>query len=501
MMSSGAMANSDSCVSTQTLGGISCTWDARLETFTISDSTAWCVHLDVSAPDALARGPRALADIHNARLAAALHGIAEALRTVDEDSPDASLSQSLSSLSCHLLWLCEGRPNRSELAAACIDIADALPAQSPEQAWQIAFRSRTSIARRYKLLKGAVGVLASQKTSAVREIFWWTVVVWFRMAAEWHKAAPSAASTAAIKEAATAYRGVLMDAGSPQTLESFLALLKTSTEKELMMTVSVLEPLEPLSDTEARLIGAWYLRRYDLPRAAKISMMKRRPRETAAAAGALGAVIVAGVLFYLQRALWVQIIAQAFALGLVVVGAPRVFALLLPRALFGSLIAWLTVILAETASLLPISKDAAVNAARNASHEWLSMSTEWWPVIHTHDVVRACALVARDWRYVVVFLLCMLVAFSFLSIELSARLFVRGYGRSLLCFGIMFAGALYWGAMLAPAVHVILKSEAAPEGGCRCLLPALIYGSALAVDFGLLIQLIWDEKSVTDAFR
>jgi hypothetical protein len=126
------------------------------------------------------------------------------------------------------------------------------------------------------------------------------------------------------------------------------------------------------------------------------------------------------------------------------------------------------------------------------------MNPAWADVYARRDFARALTMLRLDTTYVLLFTLCAVIAISFLSIELSGRLFVRGHRRSLICFGIMFAGALYWGAMLAPAIHLILTEGPPPELGCACLLPSWFFGSALAVDLGLLIQLIWDDKNVAE---
>jgi hypothetical protein len=173
---------------------------------------------------------------------------------------------------------------------------------------------------------------------------------------------------------------------------------------------------------------------------------------------------------------------------------------MLPRALFGTLLAWTTVVLVQSASLLPIA--TADSAVRNACHYWLRDVAAQEKVADWMGLVRARGLFVNPpaaLDFLAIIAACLGLVVVFLMIEVSNRIATRQFGRSFTCVLVMLAGSLFWGAMLVPILRYIIGRETFGTS-CGCLYPSWILGSVCAVSFGILVQLMWDDRAISDSF-
>lgn len=153
--------------------------------------------------------------------------------------------------------------------------------------------------------------------------------------------------------------------------------------------------------------------------------------------------------------------------------SPSFFNLILPRALFGSLVAWITLVLTSLPGLWAIEIAPHYSLAA-VCHRYISTS-------------RSAVL----WS-----LPCLLFALVFVMREIGQWtdnrhiILVRAATTTL----GLYLGSLFWGILFAAPIRHVL--EVPFQSSCTCLVPIAFIGASLAALFGIVVQLVWDEKSI-----
>jgi predicted outer membrane lipoprotein len=395
------------------------------------------------------------------------------------------------------------RYNARRLRAAARTVADLLPAQSPAGAWRVRFQKSLSPAHR-------AAILATASSAEVRiprrELVWWTAQCRLDHAVEWctqHVEDGEAARE--LTDAVAAYIALLQGEHARREMESFYRELGTTSEREVLRALAERRDLTGCDEPLRADVATWLLRRYSLLEAAKLLRGRLRWSESIGGIAAATGVIIAIAMFFTQHAPRIQAAIQSLAFVLLVIFSPRVFSLLLPRALFGTLGAWIMVVLAHSASLLPMTSKEAV-AAQRYCHVWLVNvmhpvgvnSFGYWVAQSeaAGEPVAPPAIVS----FLSIFFACLLISYLFLMIEVRGRLAAGIAGRSVACVLVMLGGSLFWGAMLVPTLTYIVAPLEFPGSFCACRYPAWVLGSVFAVAFGILVQLMWDDHAVADSF-
>jgi hypothetical protein len=60
----------------------------------------------------------------------------------------------------------------------------------------------------------------------------------------------------------------------------------------------------------------------------------------------------------------------------------------------------------------------------------------------------------------------------------------------------IFLGSLFWGMIFAYPIKIVLEKKWDPN--CSCLLLDALIGASLAALFGIIIQLLWDDKAISE---
>ena len=84
---------------------------------------------------------------------------------------------------------------------------------------------------------------------------------------------------------------------------------------------------------------------------------------------------------------------------------------------------------------------------------------------------------------------------------------------------VLYVGALFWGLIFGLPLKLLVEGQfewekfselvhwpliaanlfnVQPRCGCPCLLPILFIGSSIAVYFGVVVKLLWEDKSVSE---
>lgn len=375
-------------------------------------------------------------------------------------------------------------------------VTELLRSDTPSGAWRAAFQPNLSSAHRAAALAAAADVPAP-----IPELVWWTAKCRLDHAIAWAAERVNGADAAReLTAAVDAYIRFLRAEPSRRAMEAFYTALGTTSEDEVVRALAARE--EVTSDEVLHTdVMVWLLRRYALWKSWRLLRTSLRPAERVGAVIA-GSMTVAGIaMFVLQNAPRAQVIIQISAFIVLVFVSPRIFALLLPRALFGTLLAWITVVLAQSASLLPIL--SADQKTHKACHLWLTQA------FHPKGAVYQWAADFVVWGvvgsppaavdFVVLIFACLTISIIFVMVEVSSRLATRIFGRAVYCVAVMLAGSLFWGAMLVPTLQFIIGREVIGTR-CACTGPAWVLGSVCAVAFGILVQLMWEDHPISDAF-
>jgi hypothetical protein len=395
-----------------------------------------------------------------------------------------------------------------------------------ETAWRLQYNESLTHEYRHKLLEQAYLRLQQRYRGErsgdspeidsseveLREAYWWTVRCLNEVALDWDKleGVSNPEARRAMRRAATAYLGTLKDEPRTRDLERFLAECGTSLEEEVKNIILPAKNWRQVSDeVVGRIFVSWFLRRYDMMSAWALGLrMSSKRSELILLLAAFALLVWSVYLFFLQTphryvcltatpfltrpctSLFVlQLGLQLLALLVAVVGANTFFRLLMPRALFGTFLSWLTIILL---SVMPGLGQASVYVG--AEKENLAKAFQG-------------LLVSNDAPEIYDLLLPFIIAplaLSCVFIANEVNNYVRDRKavaiRTVIALIIIYLGALFWGVAFALPVKYMLEGAIDPPTvtGRWYLWRIALAGSSLAVLFGLLVQLLWEDKSITE---
>lgn|GEM_PF-5694245 len=481
-------------------GGSTLRWDEPTRLLSVGDAAVAAVSLPL---DSLHAFVAALSRLDDEAMTSLIDGLEEAVGELErwrgEPPWPAALRESLTTLA--LYSIAARKKNRpAALLRAAKHFAARMPIDSPSASWQVVARIDLPFSHRIGVLETAMEVAGSFPSP---ELVWWTAKCRLDVAIEWAAAClpDDADAVRKLTEAAAAYTDLLRCEPNRRAMEMFFAAMGTSSEDEVLRAHAACETHAGTDDIVRADLVSWLLRRYSLGKAASLLRKSLRPVEWIGAAAAAMAAAYGIMLFLLHENPRAQVVAQLVAFLLLVCFSRRVYALLLPRAMFGTLLAWITVVLAQMASLLPIADDHS--RLRGDLHVWLVNVIQ--PAVHVKDwlarITEAHSLFVRPAEvvdFIVIVAVCVAVSAMFLMVEVGNRLAGNIAIRSFVCVIVMLMGSLFWGAMFAPALQYIVVREDESGITCACMYPAWLLGSVGAVAFGILVQLIWDDHALSD---
>jgi hypothetical protein len=392
--------------------------------------------------------------------------------------------------------------------------------------WLIRFDESLSFASRYRLLARATREAETRGTGAERggreerERYWLTTRLRFELAKEWSlEAISKAAVLGAVDESRAAYLELIRSEPYRRELDEYLGYRVnrrshvTGTEREVAHLLDIdtgrhargehktprqLRP-EPRTDEAVdRVFLSWFLQRHALGRAFRLIWRRRSPRERRAALVSLALVGAAAMLFavqvasfnvgadlYLPRGLrlpatvtWtVQVSMQAAALIVASWLSPACFSIVLPRALFGSLFTWITLIVMSIPGLWMMELE---------HHQYLR--------VVVHDFLSRQPLVGL-WASMPLLVLVLVFVMREIAQWTSHPLIIiiRSVGTT---FRLLL-GSLFWGLIFARPIEQLLAYP--KEEGCvQAMVSIAVIGSSLAMLFAMIVELVWDEKSMAE---
>ena len=476
-------------------------WDEPLRLLTVSSADA-ITTLPLDSLHSCAAALSRLDDRSVVLLTDALTDAVDALKTWRGVPPwPAAVGDAISLLLMFVIAAKETK-RHERLVRAAKNVVPHLTANGPSGAWYAAFHQHLPFAHR----AGVLAAAAERSVSiGVADLLWWTAKCRLDLAIEWAAALriDDGEAVREVVDAASAYVRLLQDEPCRRAMERFYAACGTTSEAEVLRAHSVREEHTTGDEVARAEVMTWLLRRYALRETWQLLRRTMRPREWIGACLAAALAIAGVVTFGLQGPARMQVALQMGGFVALVWLSPRVFALALPRALFGTLLAWTTVVVAQSASLLPIT-GADSESLRRSCHTWLTnviapqrQLGQFMTALRQHQPVRLSDLPdVFDFSGIVVVGLA--ISSVFLAVEVSDRLATRAIHRSIVCVLVMLVGSLFWGAMLVPTLQYIVTPHG-HSSACRCALPALFLGSVCAVAFGILVQLIWDDRAVSES--
>lgn len=475
------------------------TWDEPLRLLSVSDENEAVVSLPLASLHTCAASLERLDPSSFALLTHALEDVSDALDLWNGDPPwDGEVRDAVGLLLMFVLAAAVTR-RHDRLVSAARRVATRMLPEGPRGAWYVAFQSHLPFAHRAGVLASASGL-----PMPVPDLVWWTAKCRLDLAVVRAGAVrvDDADALRELVDAATSYIHLLQKEPSRLAVERFYTAAGTTSEAEVLRAHTVREEYTNVDEVERSEVMTWLLKRYALEETWALLRKTLRRREII---GGWVALVMAflGIALFVGRTnpRW-QIAAQLAGFGCLVYYSPRIFSLLLPRAMFGTLLAWITVVVAQSASLLPIITEKDGAAVRESCHKWLREIVNH-PGEKLDGWFRGMFLEHRfdppqfvDFSLIVI--ACLSVSAVFLMIEVSNRLSRPQIRRSIDCVLVMLLGSMFWGAMLVPTLQYIVARE--PLGSsCGCVYPAWLLGSVCAVAFGILVQLIWDDRAVSEA--
>lgn len=412
------------------------------------------------------------------------------------------------------------------LSEECAWLAPYHPALRPESSMEGTDYCYKILKESIHRLKKTVASDPHRRAGGMDRNLWWTARCLYRETLEEKRRCfPRAASH--FRHASEIYLNLLMDSAFRQQQANFFNEMDSSLETEVRDVIWMGQPqlnpraLNPALDDEsdARTCQSWLLRRYMLVDAAQLILTRYKQRRTHLRIYSVWSIIAltgwASVLVgYTSLFHWDEyspvshhvathirdLICAAAIFGLAIVGilqiiligilnifTPNLFRLLLPRALFGSLLAWVTVIPALLSNVcsLPLSSKTNGEVLGMYLQDRLGDSHAWWIpfVISLPGFLLAAALMLQEVRN---------------SIEHLRGNFVLLVKRSLLVALIALFSSCYWGAFAAAGA--VAYTELVSGASCTIwyFLFITLVGGSLALPFGMAVQIIWQEKYITD---
>ena len=417
-------------------------------------------------------------------------------------------------------------------------------ATDAKTAWRASFDPSLPIEHRYNLLRDAQQAFASGGAGTAqdgarrvdlaeirdRESFWFSAMRRYEVALEWCRdyGYRSLEARQALRDSATAYLQVLKDEPRRRDLARLLSEFGTDLEAQVKKVLfpEAGVPGGDFSRDEVlhRTFIVWFLRRYDLVTAWKLIL--RTPPAGEKVRAAIWTLVIlcllsmllfllqftpapaltsfytppqlaAGPVWFVQSYapwLWaLQVLLQLAALAATLILAPTFFRLLMPRALFGSLLAWATIVL----TTLPALRDMKVSVGGQVQTLGLIGHS---PVAWTSsDYV--LALVVGALLGGGILLLCSIFIAYNITQFISGRRELAKRTRITLV-GLMI-GSLFWSLIFGLPAKFVLESPNESHISpfmfdCYAVLIIILIGAPIAVLFGLLIQLIWEDASLTE---
>jgi hypothetical protein len=373
---------------------------------------------------------------------------------------------------------------------------------------------------------------------------WWTTRCQCELADEWyqHEGHRNPKARRALLDASSFYLQILKDEPRKQALQQFLDMIGTDPEREVARIFQVRSKsrrkcLVAEDEAARRAFTDWFLVRYSIWRAFRLESLLGASRQITFAVISLLLGVAAIAVFLGEGPILLKISLQIVSLILMVALAPSLFRLMLPRALFGSLIAWLTIVLAQSFEVFPAhdlekiesSSNVAMGAvadgqahgyARAVCHRWLAEPfvgrVHWIQDFHRFVALRPVALGERTaggqgitvpvpaflvsldvWTqrisFVAVVIGILLISLVFILNEVNRRILRGAVLRSVGSLSIMVLGALFWGITFANPIRILIEGGLRSES-CNCIKGIWILGSVVAVLFGLLVQVLTEER-------
>jgi hypothetical protein len=395
-----------------------------------------------------------------------------------------------------------------------------------------------------------------------REFYWWTVRCQYELASEWcsHQGYRNATARRKLVEASKAFLSLLKDEPRGRDLERFLRECGSDVEKEVKSVLfSSRGPSVSLrsNETVRRVFASWFLKRDDFLNAARLSSEepeRRRGIPFAVVAPILMTLVC--VLFWGQTRFWrcsgppppenaspaastkapalkvaaprpagaasprpspsesapatpnskdwkyaflLQLLIQIGMLVSLIAVKPELHRILVPRAFYASLLAWLTIIPAAAVEM----------HGSKMPHSQIKVGETFHDALQVHPMVST---------FVVLPMLLLLFLFIWhQAAEVSQR--TTRLKRTLGIIVVLYVGALFWGLIFGLPLKLLVEGQfewekfselvhrpliaanlfnVQPRCGCPCLLPILFIGSSIAVYFGVVVKLLWEDKSVSE---
>lgn len=407
------------------------------------------------------------------------------------------------------------------------DLALWLGALQAKSAWRLSFNTRLSFEHRYKLLTSAVFTKIAGKgtegdnsdqldvpEAKERQLFWWSAMRRYELAQEWCESEVyNPAARRALRDETSHYLHVLKDEPRQQDLQRFLTECGTDIETEVKKVLFNLG-LPPALDRSNRPSGlvrdevirrafiVWFLKRYDWLSAWRLVLSGPNRRRLWLTLGICGLLNLLALLLYTIQTnepslrgylpspgartmlLWAfQLLLQLSSLFLLLFLAPILFRLLMPRALFGSLVAWFTIIFLAL-------KDVHEFKVGSEEKGWLLTDLCHQGPFSDLQMFSYSMLVSLG-----------VVLLGAVFVGYTVTQFTQGPWKTLLrtvamlCF--LLLGSLFWAIALALPIKVTLERDAFAFD-CHCVIPIVVIGSSIAVLFGLLVELIWQDESLAE---
>lgn len=399
--------------------------------------------------------------------------------------------------------------------------------------WIVRFDDNLTFPARYAMLRQATEWLGAERESTrfidvsdpyARMNYWLTLRLRLDLATEWawNEGISSIPAVKAKRQSYLAYLQALKDEPYHRELDRFLQRQSsyrnshTGLEREIARLLGIEETVtdrhrwevvkgaEKGGKTDEALdtvFSAWFMRRYDQGAAARLLWRGMRTSEKVGAIVSFGFAMAAFVLFVLQAkadsvvvdlwrgwpgvtiggwVLWrLQAFAQCSSLITAAWWSPKCFNFVLPRALFGSLLTWITLVFTSLPALWAVEVQAASGSQR---------------AVMLRDVVQAYLSSQHRSYMIAVPICCFASVFVIRQIAwwTDARWII--VKRGVITTAKLFCGSLYWGILFGGPIRKLLEGR---SGECaRCLWPIAAIGAAMAALFGIIVELIWEDKAI-----
>jgi hypothetical protein len=193
--------------------------------------------------------------------------------------------------------------------------------------------------------------------------------------------------------------------------------------------------------------------------------------------------------------LWTaQALLQLSSLLSILIIAPELFRLLMPRALFGSLLAWSTVIFTALRDIHELKMKVVGEVGEAAT---VGDTKEWAITSLCHS---ATCTDAQAFGYSL--LICAgILILDLIFIGYTVTQFTEGFwtrmSRIASTLVFLLLGSLFWAGIFALPIKVALERDAFMID-CHCIVPIVLIGSSIAILFGLMVELIWKDHSLAE---